>query len=116
MWCKIVCFGIMKANARNIYFKDATLWEAAADAADELKWSTNQFVEETVKDRIGRLRMIVEHTNTGFSAYCTDFSAFTTGGDLDQLISNTIESLTLFFSAKGEPRVITSKDIEFVFV
>lgn len=106
----------MKANARNIYFRDAKLWDSVANAADDLNWSTNQFVEAAVSDRLNRLRMIVERTNTGFSAYSKDYSAFTTAENLDQLISNTIESLSLYFSAAGEVRIITSKDIEFVFV
>ncbi len=41
--------------------------------------------------------MIVEKTNTGFSAFSEEFPIFTTGKTIPELIHNAYEAVQLFF-------------------
>ena len=45
--------------------------------------------------------MIVERTNTGYSAYAQNYPVATTGEDLIELKSNMVEALNLFFEENG---------------
>jgi predicted RNase H-like HicB family nuclease len=55
--------------------------------------------------------MIVEKTDTGFSAFCNDFPIFTTGKTITELINNAFEAASLYF--EDEKISITHKDISF---
>ena len=44
-----------------------------------------------------KIRMIVEKTNTGFSAYSDKYSIFTTGKTILELVNNAYEVATLCF-------------------
>jgi predicted RNase H-like HicB family nuclease len=48
----------------------------------------------TIKKKI---RMIVEKTDTGFSAYSADFPVFTTGRNLTDLFKNAYEAINLYY-------------------
>ncbi|MFL0685107.1 MAG: type II toxin-antitoxin system HicB family antitoxin [Algoriphagus aquaeductus] len=41
--------------------------------------------------------MIVEKTDTGFSAYSEDFPVFTTGDSMNEVLDNSVEALNLYF-------------------
>lgn len=43
------------------------------------------------------ITMIAEKTTTGFSAYSKSFPIFTTGKDIDELLTNSIEATPLYF-------------------
>ena len=45
-----------------------------------------------------KIRVIVEKTNTGFSAYCNDYPIFTTGRTIPELIDNSLDAVKLYFS------------------
>ena len=45
--------------------------------------------------------MIVEKTDTGFSAFSEDFPIFTTGKTVPELINNTYEAAQLFFEEEN---------------
>lgn len=45
----------------------------------------------------GKIKMIVEKTNTGFSAYSNKYSIFTTGRTIPELVNNALEASNLFF-------------------
>ncbi len=47
-----------------------------------------------------KIKMIVEKTDTGFSAFSSDYSIFTTGRTIPELIDNAYESASLFFEDK----------------
>lgn len=49
---------------------------------------------KTIKKKIS---IIVEKTDTGFSAYCNDYPIFTTGRTIPELIDNTFEAANLYF-------------------
>ena len=41
--------------------------------------------------------MVVEKTNTGFSAFSEDYSVFTTGKSIPELVNNAYEAANLYF-------------------
>jgi hypothetical protein len=55
----------------------------------------------------------VERTETGFSAYAEKYTAFTTGKNSIELVSNMVESLNLYFEAEGKGKRVTATDISF---
>jgi predicted RNase H-like HicB family nuclease len=48
-----------------------------------------------------KLVVIIEKTDTGFSAYSEDFPVFTTGATVNELLENTNEAFTLYFEDKN---------------
>jgi predicted RNase H-like HicB family nuclease len=55
--------------------------------------------------------LIVEKTNTGFSAFSEDFPIFTTGKSIPELINNAYEAVELHF--EEETGKISPKNIKF---
>ncbi|HPR31011.1 MAG TPA: helix-turn-helix transcriptional regulator [Prolixibacteraceae bacterium] len=47
------------------------------------------------------LKLIVERTDTGYSAYAKDFPIFTTGRTINDLQKNAYEAVNLFFEEEG---------------
>ena len=48
-----------------------------------------------------KIKMIVEKTDTGFSAYSSDHLIFTTGKSVSELISNAHEAAELYFEEEA---------------
>ena len=59
---------------------------------------------------MAKIKVKVEKTNTGFSAYSERYAAFTTGRTVDELQTNMVESLNLLF--EGE-RMVAKSDLSF---
>lgn len=57
-----------------------------------------------------RIKIIVEKTDTGFSAYTDEFPIFTTGRTVPELINNSYEATQLYFDDKYE---ITHDNLKF---
>lgn len=57
-----------------------------------------------------KIEMIVEKTRTGYSAYAGKYPVFTAGKTLDELKSNMVESLNLYFGRKKEQ--LTEKNLK----
>jgi len=57
-----------------------------------------------------KIKIIVEKTETGFSAYSDEFSIFTTGRTVPELINNAYEATQLYFENEYE---ITHDDLRF---
>ncbi|MFN7703293.1 MAG: hypothetical protein ACK5OS_01625 [Chryseotalea sp.] len=65
---------------------------------------------------MAKIKVKVEKTETGYSAYAEKFGAFTTGTTYDQLVSNMVEALNFYFEdEKVKRKVITLDDILFEF-
>ncbi len=47
------------------------------------------------------IKIIVEQTNDGFSAYAENLNIFSTGNDLTELKINIAEAVDLYFEALG---------------
>jgi len=58
-----------------------------------------------------KFRFVVEKTDTGFSAYCRDYSVYTTGQSFTELLSHAVEAMNLFLSEKGSQ--VTKANVEF---
>jgi len=62
---------------------------------------------------MAKIKVKVEKTRTGFSAYAEKYAAFTTGRTVEELINNMVESLNLLFEAEEKNKVITKTDLAF---
>ncbi len=49
-----------------------------------------------------KYKMILEKTDTGFSAYSPDHPVFTTGDSINDVINNSVEAFNLFLEEKLE--------------
>ncbi len=58
-----------------------------------------------------KIKMIVERTDTGFSAYSSNYNVFTTGKTIPELVNNSYEAANLFFE-ESEVR-ISHKNLQF---
>ncbi len=58
-----------------------------------------------------KIKMIVEKTDTGFSAYSEVYPIFTTGKTIPELINNVYEAVQLFFEDSNKK--ITHDNIKF---
>lgn len=63
---------------------------------------------KTIKKKID---IVVEKTDTGFSAYSNDFPIFTTGRTIPELIDNAFEAANLYF--EEEKVEIQHKNLKF---
>ncbi len=58
-----------------------------------------------------KIKMIVEKTNTGFSAFSEDYPIFTTGRTIPELMENALEAANLCF--EDEKINITQENLRF---
>jgi len=58
-----------------------------------------------------KIVFILEKTDTGFSAYAIDYSIFTTGKTISEILDNAYEAAGLFFEEEGI--MITHENIKF---
>ena len=59
-----------------------------------------------------KITLIVEKTDTGFSAYSDDYPVFTTGKTIPDLIDNAFEACNLYFE-KEKDLSLTHENIKF---
>jgi predicted RNase H-like HicB family nuclease len=57
-----------------------------------------------------KIKIIVEKTKTGFSAYSEEFPIFTTGKTISELINNALEATQLNFEDK---HIVTHENLKF---
>ena len=57
-----------------------------------------------------KIEMIIEKTNTGYSAYADKYPVYTVGTSLEELKNNMLDALNLFFEPKG--KVIAENDLK----
>jgi len=58
-----------------------------------------------------KIRLVVEKTDTGFSAFCVDYSVYTTGHSFTELLGHAVEAINLYLSDKDAR--VTEANIEF---
>jgi len=58
-----------------------------------------------------KIKMTVEKTENGFSAYSNDYPVFTTGVSFTELLRNAVEATNLYLS--DQESQVTEKNIEF---
>jgi predicted RNase H-like HicB family nuclease len=49
-----------------------------------------------------KYRMILEKTETGFSAFSPDYPVFTTGESMNEVLQNAVEAINLWLEEKSE--------------
>ena len=54
-----------------------------------------------MKTLIKKIKLIVEKTDTGFSAFSNDYPIFTTGKTISELFNNAVEACNLNFEDEG---------------
>ena len=57
-----------------------------------------------------KIEMIVEKTNTGYSAYGEKYAVYTVGSSLEELKENMLEALNLYFEKQG--KAIVENDLK----
>ncbi len=58
-------------------------------------------MEEKMKTKKGKLKVIVEKTNTGFSAYADKYPVFTAGETIAELTENAVDAFNLYYDDEG---------------
>jgi len=58
-----------------------------------------------------KVEIIIEVTNTGYSAYSNEYAAYTTGTTLEELKANMLEAMNLYFEKEG--KIISAQDLSF---
>jgi len=66
---------------------------------------------DEMKSRKKKITVIVEKTNTGFSAFGKDQAVFTSGGSIPELMSNALEAFNFYFEEEGE--ILSMDDLKF---
>jgi len=59
-----------------------------------------------------KITLLVEKTETGYSAYAEDYPVYTVGNNLDELKNNILEALSLYFDETKSQ--ITADDLKIV--
>ncbi|MBL0744390.1 hypothetical protein [Chryseolinea lacunae] len=62
---------------------------------------------------MAKIKVKVEKTRTGFSAYAEKYAAFTTGKTVNELTTNMVEALNVLFEAEQKKKEVTKADITF---
>jgi len=57
-----------------------------------------------------KIQMVVERTKTGYSAYSEKYPVYTVGNSLEELKTNMLEAINLYFEEQG--KAITDKDLK----
>jgi len=64
-----------------------------------------------MKPKKDKINMIVEKTETGFSAYSEEYSIYTTGRTITELMDNAYEAANLYF--EEEEVILTHENLKF---
>lgn len=59
-------------------------------------------VEVVMKKSKDKIIMVIEKTETGFSAYSQTYPIYTTGKSIPELMNNSLEAVSLFFEDSGK--------------
>jgi predicted RNase H-like HicB family nuclease len=58
-----------------------------------------------------KLKVIVEKTSTGYSAYADKYPVYTTGEDVKELTDNIVEAFNFYFGETGEKIIASKKNL-----
>lgn len=62
-----------------------------------------------------KLKVIVEKTSTGYSAYADRLAVYTTGKNVKELENNIVEAINFHLRESGEKAIVSRKNLEFSF-
>lgn len=58
------------------------------------------------------IEMVIEKTNTGYSAYAKDYPVATVGDTAEELFNNMLEAMSLYFEEAKSRRKLTLEDLK----
>lgn len=61
------------------------------------------------------IKVIVEKTSTGYSAYTEKYPVFSTGSTVSELVKNVSEALDFYFKEIGDKTRVSESRLQFVF-
>ena len=64
-----------------------------------------------MKKMTKKIKVTVEKTDTGFSAFCDDYPIYTTGRTIPELIDNALEAANLYF--EDDDIILTHDNLKF---
>jgi len=59
-----------------------------------------------------KVKVIIEKTSTGYSAYADKLPVYTTGEDVKELLSNVLEAVNFYFIESKEKAQVSLKDLD----
>ncbi|HEU5148517.1 MAG TPA: hypothetical protein VFT90_17440 [Chryseosolibacter sp.] len=62
-----------------------------------------------------KIKVVVEKTSTGYSAYADKYPVFTTGSDVKELVDNIIEAMNFHLREAGEKLTVSKKNLDISF-
>jgi predicted RNase H-like HicB family nuclease len=62
-----------------------------------------------------KLKVIVEKTSTGYSAYADKYPVYTTGENVKELVSNMMDAFKFYFEENGEKTDVSHKNLDLNF-
>lgn len=62
-----------------------------------------------------KVKVIVEKTPTGYSAYADKMSVYTTGENVKELLTNVLEAVNFYMTETGQDMKVSAKDLEVSF-
>ncbi|MEI9917566.1 MAG: helix-turn-helix transcriptional regulator [Bacteroidota bacterium] len=62
-----------------------------------------------------KIKIIVEKTSTGYSAYADKYPVFTTGSSVNELMKNIIEAVNFYFVEAREKIEVSQKNLDVQF-
>ena len=60
-----------------------------------------------------KIKIIIEKTSTGFSAYAKDYPVFTTGSNITELENHILEALNFYYEEKKI--AVTPENLDLIF-
>lgn len=57
-----------------------------------------------------KIEIVVERTKTGYSAYAKKYSVYTVGSSLEEIKTNMLEAINLYFEEQG--KAVSDKDLK----
>jgi hypothetical protein len=64
---------------------------------------------------MNKIKIIVEKTSTGYSAYADKYPVFTSGHDVTELQSNILEAMNFYFGEAKSKTFVSKKNLEIKF-
>lgn len=62
-----------------------------------------------------KVKVVVEKTSTGYSAFTDKYAVYTTGEDMKELVDNTVEGVNFYLEEAGEKYAVSKKNLELSF-
>lgn len=62
-----------------------------------------------------KIKIIIEKTSNGYSAYAEKYPVYTTGQSVNELVNNVLQALNFYFHEAGEKITISKKNLDLSF-